>query len=108
MIYKVNQDTYARLFKELLENPISAHDAVETTGIHLTTAQNLLRCLKKHKVVHITAWDPDSLGRDVTPVYALGAGRDKPRRKKSAAERQRQCRQRKANAKLVSLNAVHV
>lgn len=102
MIFKVNQDTYARLFKELLDGPVSAHDAVEATGIHLVTAQNLFRCLKKHKVVHIAAWDKDSRGRDMIPVYGLGAGRDKPRRRKTAAERQAQCRAKKAALALVN------
>lgn len=94
---KINQETYALVFKELLDGPMSAHDAVQTTGIHIITAQSLFRCLKKHRVVHVAAWDKDTLGRDATPVYALGAGRDKPRRKKSAAERQAQCRARKTN-----------
>lgn len=102
MIHKVNQDTYARLFSELLDGPISAHDAVEATGIHLVTAQNLFRTLKKHKVVHIAAWDKDSKGRDATPVYGIGAGRDKPRRKTPAAERQRQSRAKKAALALVN------
>lgn len=95
-MHKVNQDTYARLFKELLDGPVSAHDAVEATGIHIVTAQRLFRTLKKHKVVHIVAWDTDRRGRDMTPIYGLGAGRDKPRRKKTPAERQRTCRAKKA------------
>lgn len=102
MIHKVNQDTYARLLKELLDGPLSAHDAVEATGIHIVTAQNLMRCLKKHQVVHVVAWDADSLGSDVTPVYGLGAGKDKPRRKLTAAERQRAWRAKKAGLALVN------
>lgn len=96
MIFKVNQDTYARVFKELLDGPITAHDAVQSAGLHVVTAQNLMRCLKKHKVVHVAAWEKDRLGRDVTPVYALGDGRDKPRRKLTAAERQARHRAKKA------------
>lgn len=99
---KVNQNTYARLFKELLDGPITPHEAVEATGLHIVTAQNLFRCLKRHKVVHVVAWEPDRLGRDVTPVYQLGAGRDKPRRKKSAAERQRASRAKKNAVAMVN------
>ncbi len=99
---KVNQNTYARLFKELLDGPITPHEAVEATGLHIVTAQNLFRCLKRHKVVHVAAWEPDRLGRDVTPVYQLGAGRDKPRRKKSAAERQRASRAKKNAVAMVN------
>ena len=66
------------------------------------TAQNLFRCLKKHKVVYVAAWDVDSRGRDVTPIYAMGAGKDKKRRKKSAAERQSICRKKKAALQLIN------
>lgn len=99
---KVNQETYARVFAELLENPMTAHDAVEVAGLHIVTAQSLFRCLKKHRVVHVAAWEPDSRGRDVTPVYGLGKGRDKPRRKKTAAQRQAQCRAKKAAMAMVN------
>lgn len=102
---KVNQDAYARLFAELLEGPMTAHDAVEVAGLHIITAQSLFRTLKKHKVVHVVAWEPDSRGRDVTPVYGLGKGRDKPRRKQSAAQRQAQHRARKQSIALNGLMA---
>lgn len=103
MIHKVNQETYARLFAELLQGPMSAYDAVEETGIHIVTAQKLFRCLKKHKVVHIAAWDVDSVGRDVTPIYGLGNKKDKPRRKKTQAQRQKTYRAKKASLALVNV-----
>lgn len=95
-MHKVNQDTYARLFKYLLHVPATAHELAAETGIHIVTAQSLMRCLKKHKVVHISSWEKDTKGRDATPVYTLGLGRDKPREKLSVAERQRRYRDKKA------------
>lgn len=86
-MHKINQETYARLFKMLLDDPITAHEAAEETGIHIVTAQRLMRILKKHKVVHVTGWEPNGRGIDTTPVYTLGGGKDKPRRKKSSAQR---------------------
>lgn len=100
---KVNQATYALALRELLEAPCTAHDIVEATGLHTVTAQSLMRTLKQYKVVHISAWDTDSLGRDAIPVYKLGPGRNAKRRKKSAAERQRQSREKKKMAAMVSL-----
>lgn len=100
---KVNQATYALALKELLDTPCTAHDIVEATGLHTVTAQSLMRTLKKYKVVHISAWDTDSLGRDATPVYKLGPGRNVKRRKKSAAERQRQSREKKKMAAMIAL-----
>lgn len=100
---KMNQEKYALAIKELLETPCTAHDIAEVTGVHTVTAQNLMRAFLRHKIVHISAWDTDSRGRDVTPVYSLGPGRDAKRRKKSAAERQRQSREKKKMAAIVSL-----
>lgn len=94
-LVKVNQDMYARLFKILLDDPCTAHDLSEETGMHIITAQSLMRTLKKHKVVHVCAWEADRLGRDVTPVYKLGEGRDKKRHKFTAAERTARYRAKK-------------
>jgi len=94
-VYKVNQDTYARVFRMLLDDPITAYDAAEETGMHVVTAQSLMRTLKKHKVVHVCAWEADALGRDTTPVYKLGHGKNKPRHKFTAAERQARSRAKK-------------
>ncbi len=92
---RVNQDMYARVFRDLVDGPMTAHDAVEVSGMHTVTAQEFMRTLKRYKVVHIAAWEKDRLGRDATPVYALGAGRDKKRAKLTAAERQARHRARK-------------
>ena len=93
---KVNQDTYARVFKILLTEPSTAHELAEETGLHSVTVQSLMRTLKKHKVVHVCEWEVDRLGRDVTPVYKLGEGRDKKRRRLTTAERHARSRARKA------------
>lgn len=95
MQHKVNQDTYGRLFRMLLDDPCTAHELAEETGLHIVTAQSLMRTLKKHKVVHISAWEPDRLGRDATPVYKLGDGKNKARRRMTHAERQARHRAKK-------------
>ncbi len=105
---KMNQEKYALAIKELMETPCTAHDIVEATGVHIVTAQNLMRTFLRHKIVHVSAWDPDSRGRDMTPVYSFGPGRNAKRRKKSAAERQQQCRDKKKMAALVSLRPLVV
>lgn len=102
MIRKVNQSMYAKVFKELLDGPMTAHDAVETCGIHIVTAQSLFRELRNHDVVHVTAWEPDSLGRDATPVYRLGEGKNKGRSKMSQAQRQQRHREKKQAQGLVN------
>ena len=61
------------------------------------TAQSLMRTLRKHGVVHVCAWEPDKMGRDRIPVFKLGTGRDKPRRKLTAAQRQARSRAKKTS-----------
>ncbi len=87
MTNKVNQTTYALIFKELLEGPISAHEAAEVSGIHVVTANSLFRCLKRHKIVYISSWETDRMGRDMVPIYEIGNKQDKKRRRQTNAER---------------------
>lgn len=102
---KVNQDNYARLLKMLLREPITAHDVVEELGLHVVNVQGFMRTLVKHKVAHICAWETDRLGRDCTPVYKLGKGVNKPRRRQSRAEIAQRYRAKKRA--LAMQNALH-
>lgn len=92
---KVNHLVMAQTIKLLLTGPITAHEIAEHTGIHLVTAQEWMRCLRKEKAIHISGWLPDSLGRDVTAVYTVGKGRDKERHRMTPAERTKRYRDKK-------------
>lgn len=95
IIHKVNQEMYARIINLLMQKPVTAHELSDKVGIHVVNAQGLMRCFKRHNVVHIYSWRTDRLGRDCTPVYVMGDGLDKPRRKMTATERQRKYRIKK-------------
>lgn len=103
---KVNQVMYAKTMRVLLDDPVTAYDIAHETGMHIITAQELMRTFKRHKVVHICEWEKDRLGRDVTPVYKLGAGKDKPRHRFTTAERTARYRAKKL-LKSMSLGALH-
>lgn len=87
MINKVNQNAYALIFKELLDGPMTAHEASELTGLYIQTTNHLFNCFKKHKIVYIASWETDRLGRDRIPVYQIGNKPDKKRRKLTAGEK---------------------
>lgn len=87
MQHKVNVMTYVLVLKHLLTQPMTAHEAVQLTGIHIVTARRLFNEMHRHKVVHVCEWEQDSLGRDATKVYALGPGKDKKRTAMTSAER---------------------
>ena len=79
---KLNQNMYARIFVMLTAEPCTTHDLVEETGIHLVTAQRLMRCFNK-----------------------FGKGKDKPRHRMTDAERTERYRNKK---KMMALtNVLH-
>lgn len=98
---KVSHVALAQTMKLLLQGPITAHELAEATGIHYVTTSEWLRSLRREGAVHICGWLPDSMGRDVTAVYKMGAGTDKPRKRMTQAERQARYR-KKINA--ITLN----
>ena len=91
---KINHVALAQTIKLLLQGPITAHELAEYTGIHPVTAAEWMRGLRREGVVHVCGWLPDSMGRDATAVFKMGAGRDKPRSKMTQAERQARYRQK--------------
>lgn len=93
---RVNHLVLAKTFKLLQRQPVSPQDLSNATGIHLITAQRWLRKLKAEQAVHIAYWLPDSLGRDATPVYALGYKEDTPRKKMPRSEIMQRYRERHA------------
>jgi hypothetical protein len=92
---KVSYVVLAQTMKMLIDGPVTSHEVAELTGLHPVTASEWMRSLRKERAVHITGWLPDSMDRDVTAVYSMGPGRDKPRRKLTASERQARHREKK-------------
>lgn len=103
VIHKVNQEAYAITFKTLIANPCTAYELAEETGLHVVTMQELMRCFARHKLVHISAWDQDTQGRDTTPVWTFGKGKNVPRRRQTRAEIAARYRERQKMLKLVNL-----
>lgn len=99
---------FAKAVQHFVRNPrVIVADIVEATGVHETTAARLVHALHKERVVHITGWVEDTLGRDQTPVFTFGEGADVPRKKLTGAERNRNYRDRKRLAKLLTKGATH-
>lgn len=92
---RVNHQALALAVKRMLEGPATAHNIVEVTGLHINTSYELMRTFHKNKVVHVCGWEPNSWGADTTPIFKLGDGPNKRRRKASSKERSARSRQRK-------------
>ena len=92
---KVNQESYALIFKGLLDEPMSIDTMQELTGLHRQTLYKLMRCFKRHKIIYVCDWEPDTYGRDSKAIYAIGNKKDKPRYCMTNAERAKRYRDRK-------------
>lgn len=105
--HRVNQDAYARVIKALVEEPVTLRQLEEITGLHLVTLYRLFRILKKHGLVHISAWEQDSRGRDAFAVFTFGKGRDKPKFRMTQAEIARRYRaKRKLQKQMAPIDAL--
>jgi hypothetical protein len=97
-IHKVNQEAYAVLIRELMENPSTSHELAEVSGLHPVTVQNVMRTFRRHKIVHVAAWEANNR----TAVWALGKGRDAKKPMKPRAQVVADYRARKKQKELMS------
>jgi hypothetical protein len=108
---RLNCLTLAKLIRAIQDCPSSAQDVADASGLFIGTARDFCRSLHKEKAVRIVAWEPDSLGRAVTPVYAFGSGPDAkkppPRRDQKDWKRRYRARIKAAKQQAQILEALH-
>jgi predicted ArsR family transcriptional regulator len=100
---KINAILQAKLIKLLLEGTYTCQELAEMTGLHYVTVCQYTRELHRAGAAHISGWEKDQRGRDLAKIYKLGEGRDKPRQKKTQAERQLAYRTKKKQMKIMEL-----
>ena len=100
---RISHITTATILRLFLDGPVSARDVVEATGLHLVTVYELLRVFRKEKVIHISAWDVDSMGRDAIAIFSVGQGKDAKRRALSRAQISSRYRERKRRVRMLQL-----
>lgn len=92
---RVNHIVMGQTMALLKAGPVTAQTVAQKTGVHIVTAQDWLRELRQQRVVFVSGWLPDSLGRDAVPVYEFGSEPDEPKRSLSRAEISKRYRQRR-------------
>ena len=100
---KINAIMQAQLIKLLLEGTYTCAELAEMTGLHYVTVLQYTRELHRAGAAHIAEWEKDWRGRDLSKIYKLGVGKDKPRQKKTQAERQVAYRAKKKQMKFMEL-----
>lgn len=98
---KVNALSFGLMLQYLMQHGhATLAELAEHTGLHPQTVKTWIAEWHRLNVVHVCEWERNSYGRPTIMVYKLGEGRDKPRPKKSQAERARTWR---ANKKIRDL-----
>lgn len=100
---KINAILQAQLIKLLLDGTYTCQELAEETGLHYVTVLQYTRELHRVGAAHISGWEKDQRGRDLSKIYKLGLGRDAKRHKKTAAERQLAYRTKKKQMKIMEL-----
>jgi hypothetical protein len=100
---KINAIMQAQLIKLLLEGTYTCAELAEMTGLHYVTVCQYTRELHRAGAAHISGWEKDPRGRDLSKIYKLGEGNDKRRQKKTQAERQIAYRAKKKQIKIMEL-----
>ena len=92
----------------MLDGPTTAQEIHEEVGIAKSTAYDLLHAFHFAHVAHISAWEDDSRGYNIIPVFSLGQGRDARKRpRKKTTERAAAYRQRvRAREKIAAMTGV--
>jgi predicted ArsR family transcriptional regulator len=80
---KIGAMSYAILLKYLAEGTRDCQELAEAVGLHVLTVYDYTKAMYKQGVIHICAWETDSLGRCNVRIYMLGKGKDAIKSKKS-------------------------
>lgn len=99
---RISHLTTAKVIKTLLEGPSTAHELVAASGLHLVTVYEFMRTMRRLKIAHISAWDPDKLGRDCIAVFSIGPGKDAKRRAQTRAQIAKRYRERRTQRQMVA------
>ena len=73
---RINAISFAHLIAALGEGMVTRAYLVERTGLHIVTVHDYVHALHRVGMVYIAAWDFDTRGHQVIPVYSLGSAQD--------------------------------
>lgn len=98
---RVNALAHAKLLRALLEGPATVHDLAEESGLTAWTVSRHLDAFLAERLVHVSGWQQDALGRDTTEIYTWGKGKNVPRKIPSNAENCARWRARRKQRELL-------
>ena len=76
----------AAVLEEIMSGATTVAQLAEHSGLTARYCRQFMNALHAKKLVHVASWEPDRLGRNCVPAYALGYGKDAPRKPKTRKE----------------------
>ena len=90
-----NVSCYAEAISILIAGPTTVRGLCEESGLAYQSCRKFTSTLYRRRLVHIAAWEQDSIGRWTIPAYAWGEGKDAKRPPKlTPAQRSQRLRDR--------------
>lgn len=77
---------YATVMRCLMDGATLA-EMVEESGLYFNTIAKLLRVMHRQHTVHISAWEPDTIGRQTVRVWKFGEKVDAKKPRKTMKQR---------------------
>ena len=100
---KINPKHYAKLVKLMMEGTYTCHELSDMTGLAYATVLSYAKALYLEKAAHISMWEKDSRGRDVTKIYKMGEGKDARRQKMPRSEVYKRYRDKQKHKQLLRM-----
>ncbi len=85
-----NVSAYAEAIYSLHQGPCTVKDLVAESGMAYNTARKFVFSLRRRKLVHIAAWEKDTIGRFAVAAYGWGDSKDVKRPPKKTMEERKQ------------------
>jgi predicted ArsR family transcriptional regulator len=100
---KVNAMSYAKLIAEFQVGGHSVTELAEATGLAYTTVREHVVALHREKLIHISSYSRDAMGRENARVWAWGENEDAKRKPLSHNKRMARHRTKKKHAELLGI-----
>jgi hypothetical protein len=68
---------------------MTSHDLAYELEISIRTAYKWVRTIHEFRLIYISGWKADSIGRFNTPIYSAGNKLDKPKPRRTLRDRRR-------------------
>jgi hypothetical protein len=76
---RLNAVLYAMLLEDLVAGPATRQELMRRTGLSYETIMSVVRALHSRRLIHVTAWERDAIGRHSIAAFAFGSKADAKR-----------------------------